>query len=281
MLNSEEIESGLMELGLTCVVNNAHAHGYALPGGEVSIYVKVRSLREGARAMHRYPLVIHPDVAARLSSATGVRPSGTTYFNANLRGFPKRVNTGKTPTAWGCAYEVDDFESLRAAVQAVLPELMDEQLDERLAAALASAKQELADDPDFLRAPAQDREVMALARIGQGKYRNDMLVIWNQRCAVTGCSIQKALIASHAKAWRDSTGQERIDPYNGLPLTASIDRLFDQGLISFRDTGEIIFKREPSPADLNALGLRSSAKLRQVPTRLLPYLRAHRTKHNF
>lgn len=41
--------------------------------------------------------------------------------------------------------------------------------------------------------------------------------------------------ASHAKPWRTSSDQERLDPHNGLPLIATLGVLFDRGLIGFAD----------------------------------------------
>jgi putative restriction endonuclease len=42
------------------------------------------------------------------------------------------------------------------------------------------------------------------------------------------------------KPWKDSNDEERLDPYNGLPLTATYDALFDRGLISFEDDSSIL-----------------------------------------
>lgn len=51
------------------------------------------------------------------------------------------------------------------------------------------------------------------ARVGQGKYREEMLKLWENKCAVTGSAIQEALIASHAKPWADCTNaSERLKP---------------------------------------------------------------------
>jgi hypothetical protein len=69
------------------------------------------------------------------------------------------------------------------------------------------------------------RSVIAQARVGQGRFRRDLMVLWEGRCAVTGCDVPEALRASHCKPWRDSTHAERLDPTNGLLLSASLDAL--------------------------------------------------------
>lgn len=43
----------------------------------------------------------------------------------------------------------------------------------------------------------------------------------------------QVLRASHAKPWRHCSDSERLDPDNGLPLVATLDALFDAGLITF------------------------------------------------
>lgn len=127
------------------------------------------------------------------------------------------------------------------------------------------------------------RQALIEARVGQGLFRERVLGLWQSRCAVTGCAIQATLIASHAQAWSESSDEARLDPYNGLPLTASIDKLFDRGLISFDDKGRLLCKPGLTDADLSHLGLRPDARLRAegLKARHLPYLAAHRARHGF
>lgn len=77
------------------------------------------------------------------------------------------------------------------------------------------------------------RKAMIDARLGQGRFRSNLLALWNERCAVTGSTVLQAIRASHAKPWKSSSDHERLDPNNGLPLIATLDALFDAGLIGF------------------------------------------------
>ncbi len=92
-----------------------------------------------------------------------------------------------------------------------------------------------------------------------------MLERWDGQCAVTGVSTPEVLRASHIKSWADSNDSERLDPENGLMLTANLDALFDRGLISFTDEGEVIIKASISPEERRALGL-DGVQLRFAPS---------------
>ncbi len=108
------------------------------------------------------------------------------------------------------------------------------------------------------------RETLIMARLGQGKYRKDLLAVWGNRCAVTNCNVTQAIRASHAKPWRDSTNEERLNPNNGLPLVANLDALFDAGLISFDRDGNMMV----SPTLRGGSGLLDNmpSRLSKAPT---------------
>ena len=124
-----------------------------------------------------------------------------------------------------------------------------------------------------------ERATMIQARIGQGNYRRKLLDLWNGQCALTGCDVEEVLRASHAKPWKTSNNQERLDPYNGLLLAAHVDALFDTGLIGFSDTGKILLSEKITPQQLKALGIETSQTLRFVNSQHHKYLAANRKKH--
>lgn len=119
------------------------------------------------------------------------------------------------------------------------------------------------------------REALTQARLGQGKFRKDLMSIWDGGCSVTGCTTEQVLRASHVKPWRIASHKQRLDPQNGLLLVANLDALFDVGLISFEDTGEMLVSNKISKAQRTMLGL--PAKLRSKPSdKLCHYLAYHR-----
>ena len=85
-----------------------------------------------------------------------------------------------------------------------------------------------------------EKQVIIKARIGQGKYRDNLMKKYNYHCVVTGIDTPKLLVASHIKPWRLCDNEERIDTENGLLLCANMDRLFDSGLITFTIEGNIM-----------------------------------------
>ena len=128
------------------------------------------------------------------------------------------------------------------------------------------------EDLRFSQEPPPVKIALAKARVGQGSYRQRMLEVWGRRCAMTGCPVGAVLIASHAQPWSlCETAQQCLDEYNGLLLTANLDRLFDQGLIAFADDGAVIIRR-----DIGIDALVPADRLRFVHPRHVHYLAWHR-----
>lgn len=112
-------------------------------------------------------------------------------------------------------------------------------------------------------------------RLGQGKYRKDLIALW-RKCAVTEFDRVDLLIASHIKPWIESNDSERTDPFNGLLLNPTLDKLFDRGYISFKDDGSLIISPLLGEQDISLLGITRSMKLYKVEAGCLPYLKFHR-----
>ncbi len=99
--------------------------------------------------------------------------------------------------------------------------------------------------------------------------------LWSYQCCVTGCGIQEALRASHIKPWSESKDSERLDPYNGLPLLATLDALFDKHLISFDPDGKMLISSELSKPERELLLPRKRKLLSKPDTRTARFLREH------
>ncbi len=86
--------------------------------------------------------------------------------------------------------------------------------------------------------PETTRRALIDARRGQGRFK-EAVHRYEHECRITRVGNPMHLIASHIKPWRESSDEERLDAGNGLLLTPSIDHLFDRGLITFADDGEV------------------------------------------
>ena len=84
------------------------------------------------------------------------------------------------------------------------------------------------------------KEMVAKARIGQGTFRDRLISKYGGRCIITNLNIPQVLVASHIKPWAVcENSMERLSEDNGLLLSATYDRLFDSGLITFNYDGSI------------------------------------------
>ena len=118
---------------------------------------------------------------------------------------------------------------------------------------------------------------LTIQRIGQSLFRDLLMQAWSGRCPLTGITDPALLRASHIKPWADCTGaEERLDPMNGLLLSALWDAAFDRGLVSFSDTGEVLHAPTLSP---EARSLLTTSERLPIPPARAAYLTWHRKLH--
>ena len=77
----------------------------------------------------------------------------------------------------------------------------------------------------------EDKTVQTTERVGQSFFRSTVLSAYSGRCCITGLSVPTLLVASHIVPWRLEK-LHRLNPRNGLALSALHDRAFDAGLIT-------------------------------------------------
>lgn len=122
----------------------------------------------------------------------------------------------------------------------------------------------------------KERDAVVASRIGQGMFRQGVINYFGT-CAVTGCVDLTLLIASHMLPWKECSPIQARDHYNGLLLSPNLDALFDKGLISFSDYGEIMISPKLSPTDTKALAIDNAMKItKPLDPRHLAYLQHHR-----
>ena len=89
----------------------------------------------------------------------------------------------------------------------------------------------------------RDKTITTRIRLGQSYFRKMILQNYGNQCCVTGLNIPQTLRASHIVAWA-SDKTNRMNPENGLCLSATYDAAFDQHLISFDDDYRMIISKE-------------------------------------
>ena len=77
-------------------------------------------------------------------------------------------------------------------------------------------------------------------RQNQHIFRKMILSIYQGQCCLTGLPVQEVLRASHITAWAKDK-KNRMNPENGLCLSATYDAAFDRHLISFDEDYRLIF----------------------------------------
>lgn len=75
------------------------------------------------------------------------------------------------------------------------------------------------------------RSAVVQVRINQARFRKAVLASYNATCCISGLRHEKLVIASHIVPWSEDT-KNRLNPQNGLCLSALHDRAYDQGLIT-------------------------------------------------
>jgi len=115
------------------------------------------------------------------------------------------------------------------------------------------------------------------ARTGQGIYKKNLIKV-EKGCRLTGVKDSKYLIASHIKPWADSDDFEKLDGNNGLLLSPHYDKLFDKGLISFEDNGDILVSPKISKEVIHLWDIDLNANVGQFNSYQIEYLGFHRKK---
>ena len=124
-------------------------------------------------------------------------------------------------------------------------------------------------------------------RVNQARFRRAILASYNATCCMSGLRVPKLLVASHIVPWSMDT-QNRLNPSNGLCLSALHDRAYDQGLITVLPdftirVGEALRHAELDPFAQSSLAQCQGQAIR-LPDRFRPapaFLEAHAKRFGF
>lgn len=120
----------------------------------------------------------------------------------------------------------------------------------------------------------KEKEIITKARINQDIFRRNLVKKYGC-CVMCKINNEKLLIASHIKPWSESDKHEKLDIYNGLLLCPNHDRLFDSGLISFDDSGQIMISSELDNTNQIFTNINSNVKI-NMDDDMKSYMKYHR-----
>lgn len=124
-------------------------------------------------------------------------------------------------------------------------------------------------------------------RLNQNVFRRMLISIYGGSCCITGLNIPEVNRASHIVSWADEPSK-RLDPSNGLYLSATYDAAFDKHLISLDDDYRIILssdiKGHYMADSVNQYFIKKEGQRIILPSSYLPnkkYLAKHRNIGKF
>jgi len=104
----------------------------------------------------------------------------------------------------------------------------------------AQAESELEGVDDYT---GETKRVITEQRIKQNFFRRAVLSSYRGCCCMSGLSDARLLIASHIVPWSKDK-ENRLNPRNGLCLSALHDKAFDRGLITLDDDFCVVLSRD-------------------------------------
>jgi putative restriction endonuclease len=184
---------------------------------------------------HGNPEIIHlagildrtpNSIAMRLSNFASVDPYHQNRGVKGLRGGLKQVEP-----IWN--EFISDKAELLYESERILADLENQTIESKFAEVLSGTEN--------LKGEIKIREVKT--RVNQNVFRQIVLANYNRKCAITGIDLPDLLVASHIIPWSQNEA-ERLNPENGICLSALYDRAFDKGLIGITEKYQIMISSE-------------------------------------
>jgi DNA (cytosine-5)-methyltransferase 1 len=107
----------------------------------------------------------------------------------------------------------------------------------------SEAPRDVSDDFAIADYTGETRQAIVQQRIKQDFFRRAVLSSYRGRCCVSGVSDSRLLVASHIIPWRQDKAN-RLNPSNGLCLSAIHDKAFDKYLFSLTDDNRIVLSNQ-------------------------------------
>lgn len=183
----------------------------------------------------------NPDVI-RIAHLTKRTPNAIALRLVNYASYDPQLKqrgiSGMTHGGQKCAEYWDEFinnrERLLYESECILAKYENTSID---------SKYELRDLP--LDVVGESKIHQVKTRVNQNVFRQIVLANYENKCALIGVDIPELLVASHIIPWSENE-KERLNPENGICLSALYDKAFDMGLISFNEENKVLFSNRLS-----------------------------------
>lgn len=206
-----------------------------------------------------------------LAKVIGRTPDAVAMKILNIASLdPAITSTGRTGLGNASALDSEVWDEFHLDWErlAVECQLLRQQLDENVVEDLEPENDELLPE-DFT---GETRQILTTQRIKQHFFRRAVLSSYRGRCCMSGLSEPRLLIASHIVPWSKDKAN-RLNPCNGLCLSAIHDRAFDKGLITLSDDFRIVVSEELKRRDeifVKEVLLPLNGKTIELPERFMP-----------
>lgn len=222
-----------------------------------------------------------------LASLIGRTPSALAMKLVNLASLdPSITSTGRKGLKGASNLDREIWDEFHADWERLAVEC--EQLHQHLIqdhAPTKDASVEVDDDIAIEDFTGETRQVFVEQRIKQAFFRRAVLSSYRGRCCISGVSEPRLLVASHIVPWSKDKAN-RLNPSNGLCLSAIHDKAFDKGLITLSDNLRVILSDELRRRDevfIKNVFLPIDNQMIEAPERFAPSVEflAHHRNHVF
>ncbi|HAN57103.1 MAG TPA: restriction endonuclease [Betaproteobacteria bacterium] len=217
-----------------------------------------------------------------LAKVIGRTPDAVAMKMLNIASIdPAITSTGRVGLGNASAFDREVWDEFHSDWErlAVECQLLRQELDKNSVEDLEPESDDLLPE-DFT---GETRQILTTQRIKQHFFRRAVLSSYRGRCCMSGLSEPRLLIASHIVPWSMDKAN-RLNPSNGLCLSAIHDRAFDKGLITLSDDFKIVvseeLKRKNEPFVMEVL-LPLNGRTIEQPERFAPqaeFIAWHRNK---
>jgi putative restriction endonuclease len=217
-----------------------------------------------------------------LARLIGRTPSAVAMKLVNLASLDPAIrNSGRAGLSNASALDRQVWDAFHADWEALAIEAA------QIKAALANERNESLIPPPEMQPEVEDfvgldRQVLATQRVKQSFFRRAVLSGYRGRCCMSGLSDSRLLIASHIVPWSYDKNT-RLNPRNGLCLSAIHDKAFDRGLITLSDEFTVVLSAQllrSKDAFVKEVLIPIHGKQIELPERFLPspeFIEHHRT----